>query len=66
VSNCEEKVATATLCIPADVEDAKEYVLDKAGMAIAHLRKIEAGIAAALEEIRAERDAIAESIIVSV
>jgi len=66
VSNDEEKVATATLSIPADVEDAKEYVLDKAGLAIANLNKIETGIAIALEDIRAERDTIAERIIVSV
>jgi len=66
VSNDEEKAATATLPIPADVEDAKEYVLDKAGLAIANLNKVEKGIAAALEEIKAERDAIAENIKISV
>jgi hypothetical protein len=66
VSNCEEKVAAATLPIPADTEDAKEYVLDKAGLAIVNLKKIEKGVAAALEDIRKERDAIAESIIISV
>jgi hypothetical protein len=62
VSNDEEKVATATLPIPSDVEDAKEYVLDKAGFAIVNLRKVEKNVAAALEEIKAERNAIAESI----
>ena len=66
VSNDEKKVATATLPIPADTEDAKEYVLDKAGLAIANLNKVEKGIAAALEEIKAERDAIAENIKVTV
>ena len=66
VSNDEEKVATATLPIPADVKDAKEYVLDKAGMAIANLNKVEKGITAALEDIRAERDAIAENIKITV
>ena len=66
VSNDEDKVATATLSIPSDVEDAKEYVLDKAGLALVNLAKIEKGVAAALEEIKAERDAIAERIIVSV
>ena len=66
VSNDEAKLATATLPIPADVEDAKEYVLDKAGLAIANLNKVETGIAAALEEIKAERDAIAANIKVSV
>ena len=66
VSNDEDKVATATLPIPSDVEDAKEYVLDKAGLALANLKKVEEGIAAALEEIKADRNSIAESIIVSV
>jgi len=66
VSNGEEKLATATLSIPSDVEDAKEFVLDKAGLALANLNKVEAGISAALEEIKAERNAIAENINVSV
>jgi len=62
VSNDEAKLATATLPIPADVEDAKEFILDIAGLAIANLNKVEAGIEEALEEIRAERDAIAQNI----
>ena len=66
ISNDEDKVATATLSIPSDVEDAKEYVLDKAGMAIVNLRKVEKNIADVLEEINAERNSIADSIIVSV
>ena len=66
VSNDEEKLATATLFIPSDVEDAKEYVMDKAGLAIANLNKIEDAISDALEEIKAERDLIAENIKVSV
>ena len=66
VSNGDEKLATATLSIPADIEDAKEYVLDRAGLAIANLNKVEAGINAALNEIKAERNAIAENIKVSV
>jgi len=66
VSNSDEKLATATLSIPSDVEDAKEFVLDKAGLALANLNKVEAGITAALDEIKAERDKIAENIKVSV
>jgi len=65
-SNDETKLATATLSIPSDVEDAKEYVLDKAGVAIANLKKVEKGIATALEDITAEREELAESITVSV
>jgi len=66
VSNDAAKLATATLPIPHDVKDAKEYVLDKAGLALVNLEKIEAEIAEALDEIRAERSSIAESIKVSV
>lgn len=66
VSNDEDKLASATLPIPADIEDVKEYVLDKAGLAIASLIKVEEGIADALEDIRAERDAIAANIKITV
>ena len=66
VSNDDEKLATATLPIPADVENAKDYVLDKAGLAIANLSKVEASIAEALSEIRAKRDAIAANIKITV
>ena len=62
VSNDEGKLATATLSIPSDVEDAKEYVLDKAGMAIANLKEVEEGVVEALEEIRIERDAVSQNI----
>jgi len=66
VSNDDAKLATATLPIPADVEDAKEYVLDKAGLALVNLEKVEAEIVEVLEEISNERKSIAESITVSV
>ena len=66
VSNNEAKLATTTLPIPADCEDAKAYVLDKAGLALVNLNKVEEGITEALKEIRTERDAIAENIKVSV
>jgi len=66
VSNDAEKLATATLQIPSDVEDAREYVLDKAGLALVNLEKIEAGIAEILDEVRVERDSIAASINISV
>ena len=66
VSNDEKQLATATLPIPADTKDDKEFVLDKAGLAIANLNKVEAGLTEALKGIRAERDAIAKNIKVSV
>jgi len=66
ISNDEEKTAAATLSIPADTEDVKDYVLDKAGLAIANLNKVERNISAALNEIKAEHNAIEESIIISV
>ena len=66
VSNDDEKLATATLQIPQDVEDAKAYVLDKAGLALVSLEKIEGNIAEVLEEIRNQRESIASSIEVQV
>ena len=62
VSNDETKMATATLPIPNDVEDAKEFILDKASMALIQLEKVEAEVAEVLEDIRTERASIAESI----
>jgi len=62
VSNDDEKLAAATLPIPADVEDAKAYVLDTAGLALVNLEKVEGEIAEVLEEIREERKSISESI----
>jgi len=61
-SNCEGRFATATLVIPEGVEDAKEYVLDTAGLALANLNRLEEGISNALQEVRTERDTIARSI----
>ena len=62
VSNDETKFATVTLPIPLGVEDARQYVLDKAGLALANLKKVETGLAEALKGIRAEREAIAADI----
>ena len=61
-SNGDAKLATATLPIPQDTEDAKAYVLDKAGLALINLEKIEAEIAEVLKDIQAERESIAENI----
>jgi hydrogenase maturation factor len=69
VSNDAKKLATATLTIPLDSleeSNAKDYVLDKAGVALSNLNKIEAGITDALEDIKSERAEIAENITVSV
>ena len=66
VSNDEAKLATATLPIPADAENAKEYVLDKAGLALVNLEKVEGEIAETLEDIASERESIAGSITISV
>jgi len=65
ISNDGEKLATVTLSIPHDVENAKEHVLDKAGLALANLEKVEAGITAVLDNIRTMRDGIAGKITVS-
>ena len=66
VSNDPEKLATATLPIPQDVEDAKQYVLDKAGLALVRLEMVESHIAEVLDEISSQQKSIADSIEVMV
>ena len=66
VSNDEQQLATVTMRIPADVEDATEYVADKIGPAMINLNRIEDGIAQTLEEITAERKKVTDSISVVV
>jgi len=63
-SNCEGRFATATLVIPEGTEDAKAYVLDTAGVAIANLNKVEQNIATVVEAILAERAEIERNITV--
>jgi len=61
-----EQFATATFNIPEGVENARDYVLDVATQPLTQLNKIEAGIAAVLQAVKAERDAIQESITIAV
>jgi len=62
VSNDEQKLATVTMPIPSDVEDAQEYVAEKAGVAVVNLNRIEDGIDEVLEQIRAEHKNVIDSI----
>lgn len=62
VSNDELKLASVTLPIPPDVEDAQEFVAEKAGVAVVNLNKIEAGIDDVLAEIQAEHKKVTDSI----
>ena len=66
VSNDEQKLATVTLQIPSGVEDAQEYVAEKAGAAVVNLNRVEDGIADVLEDIRAEQKKVTDSITVIV
>ena len=66
VSNDEEKLATVTMPIPSDVEDAQEYVTEKAGAALVNLNRIESGINEVLEEIQEEQKKVIDSITVAV
>jgi hypothetical protein len=65
-SNDEKRLATATIPIPsealADGGDAKEYVLDRAGIALANLNKIETALATTIADIKKERDTVAANI----
>lgn len=50
--------------IPNGVEDAKEWAADKIGAAILHVRKIEAGLAGVIAEIKGEQDQVKAAITV--
>ena len=62
VSNDEKKLATVTMPIPPDVEDATAFVAEKAGTAIINLNRIEASVGSVLEEIRAEHRRVTDNI----
>lgn len=57
-----DQLAQITLGIPADVADAKEYVVEKYGIALINLAKIEEAVPAVLTAINEEHDALIESI----
>jgi hypothetical protein len=65
-SHDEKKLATVTLPIPADVEDAQEFVTEKAGVALVNLNRIEDGLGDVLEHIRGEHKKVKDSITVIV
>jgi hypothetical protein len=62
VTNDDKKLATVTMPIPADTEDAKEFVAEKVGVAVVSLNRIEEGIGKVLEEIRGEHKKVTDSI----
>ena len=62
VSNDEKKLATVTLPIPSDIEDALEYVAEKAGSAVVNLNRIEDTISEVLDDIRTEHKKVTDSI----
>ncbi len=61
-SHDERKVATITMAIPTDVEDAKEYVAEAVGLAIVKLNKIEEQIPEALAQVEADKAAVMANI----
>lgn len=54
--------ALVTLTAPEDTADMKAWVQEEVGVAILQLRKVEAGFAAALQEVKAEKAAVAAAI----
>lgn len=55
-------LATVTLPIPRDVEDAKEYAADSVGVAVVLLNKVEAQFDAALAQVKTDRDQVMANI----
>lgn len=61
-SHDEKKLATITLPIPANVEDAEAYAEEYVGVAIINLNKVESQFADAMVEIKEEIAAVRDSI----
>lgn len=57
--------ALITLTAPADCDDVKAWAQEEIGVAILLLKKTEAQFADAIDEVKAERDAVAASITVA-
>ena len=60
-----EKLATLTMLIPADVEDAKAWAEETIGTAIIKLNKVEKGVKEALDAVNAELKEVRENISVA-
>jgi hypothetical protein len=61
----EEKLATITLSLPSEVEDAKEYAAETVGGAVMSLNKVEEQFAAALAEIESDKAKVLENITIA-
>lgn len=59
----DDKKATITISIPADVTDAKKYAEDTVGVAIVYLNKVEDQIPDALASVEEERAKVRENIV---
>lgn len=59
----DDKKATITINIPADVTDAKKYAEDTVGVAIVYLNKVEDQIPDALASVEEERAKVRENIV---
>lgn len=59
----DDKKATITIDIPADVTDAKKYAEDTVGVAIVYLNKVEDQIPDALASVEEERAKVRENIV---
>lgn len=57
--------ATITIPVPQDVTDVKEWAADTLGVAILHLRKLEKQFAPMLNDVKAEKEAVAAAITVA-
>ncbi len=60
-----EGFGVVTVQLPDGVDDPKEFVADKYGVALVNLNKVEEAIPAAIEFCEADREAIMENITVA-
>lgn len=64
-SHDEKALATITMGIPKDTEDARSYAAEKVGAALMNLNQIEEGSALALKIVDEKRNLILENITVA-
>ena len=61
-SHDENKLATLTIGIPSNVEDAKEYAAEHFGYAVMLLNQVEDGFEEALADVKTEKEKVMSNI----
>lgn len=61
----EAALAEHTLLMPADVTDAKEFAVEKIGVAVLQLNRVEAQAKVAIDEVKADLEKVRAAVVVA-